>query len=430
MGLFNSGVGKRSRRYSQMMMANNGLARDEVLDTLGAGAKSASTSVKNAFTSGRQTMRDAYSGSRDLLNQGQTTATNYLTAGMNGALERSDQGYDQARQDLVGGRDASVAALTGPGGALSAVQGGYADALTALRSLYGQSGEQLQGAVDAWNPLLQQGQAGYTMYQNALGLNGQEGRDAALGAFQAGPGYEWQTQQAQAGAQRAANRTGSGATSGNAMDAVTRLSANLANQEYGNWTNQLQGFQGATERATTGRVGALNNLAQLYAQQGTQESELATNRGSQEAAIHGQVSNIHQTSGQNLAANSAAQGTAGAGIVQQGNTALATNATNYAQLLGNLRYQYGTDQTNLRTGYGTTMAGLQTGLAGAKASTIQNYWNAQNQALGVALQGSNQQGAETASWGQGLLSLGSNIMGLGVSGGGTLGGNFLSSLFK
>jgi hypothetical protein len=412
MGLFSSGVGKRSRRAAQAMSANSSAAYDATNKLIDQGTSRARRALSTANTAGAGYLRDAFNASRGYLTTGQTNSDALLRQGFTDALTRSDAGFDQARGDLIQGRDAAI----------GTTEQGYAEALQALQARYGQAGGQLQSAVDAYDPLLQQAQAGYTMYQNSLGLNGAEGRDAALGAFQAGPGYEWQVQQAAQAAQRAANRTGS-ASSGNALDAVTRLSSNLANQEFGSWQDRLQGFQGATERATAGRAGALTNLGKLYQDQAGAESGLITDRT-------GAIAGIHQTSGNNLAANSQAQGTAASGILTDQGKTMATNATNYAQLLSNLRTQYGQDRTNLRTSYGSSIAGLETGATGARVQNVNKLYDAFNQHLGIALQGGNAQGQETASWGKSLLSLGSNILGLGVSGGGTLGGNFLSSLFK
>lgn len=425
MGIFNSGVGKRSRRYAQAMMGNNQSQLDQVTGTINTGASRAGKALGNAYTAGRGYLGTAFNQATGTIQGGQQAATDYLNQGFGNALERSDAGFAQGRNDLVAGRDA---ALGNQNQALGNTAAGYAEAMQALQARYGQSAEQLQGAVNTWDPIMASATKGMTAYDNAMGLNGAEGNAAALQGFQAGPGYTWQQQQATQGAQRAANRTGS-ASSGNALDAVTRLSSNLANQEWGGHLDRLQGYQGLGTTAAAGRAGALTNLGGLYQQQAGAESGLITDRTAANNSIYNNMSTINQTSGQNLAQNSQQQGTAAAGIYTDQGKTLATNATNYAQLLANLQTQYGQDRTNLRTSYGSSIAGLETGKAGALATAQNNYWNGNNQALGVALQGSNQQGAETASWGQGLIGLAGQVAGLGVSGGGTVGGNFLSSLF-
>jgi hypothetical protein len=420
MGLFSSGVGKRSRRAAQAMSLNSDQAYMKTEDLLTKGTRDARKTLSGAYTAGTGYLSDAFKGSRGYLEGGQTASNQFLTQGFGDALARSDAGFDQSRNDLIGGRDA----------ALGTTQSGYAEALQALQARYGQAGTQLQGAVDSFDPLLQRGMAGLDQYSElingSLGVGGPEARQAAVDAFQAGPGYQWQVDQANQAAQRAANRVGS-SSGGNTMDAVARLSSNLANQEYGSWQDRLveqqTGYRGQAQNATAGRAAALTNLGGLYQQQAGQESGLITDRTNAMAGIH-------QTSGQNLAANSVAQGTAAAGIhTDQGKT-MATNATNYANALAGLRTQYGQDRTNLRTSYGTAVAGLQTGLAGARAENVNKLYDSYNQHLGIALQGGNAQGQETASWGKGLLSLGSSILGMGTGGGGTIGGSIFSSLFK
>lgn len=426
MGIFNSGVGKRSRRYAMAMMDNEGKRHDAVVDALTAGTNQAKSTLTSTYKAGRGYLSDAFKGSRATLQGGQTAAQDFLQAGLDGALGMNTQ----ARNDLIAGRDA---ALGNQNAALGSTTAGYAEALQALRDRYGQAATQGQAAVDAFDPLLQRGMEGLDRYSalinGSLGAGTPEEQAAAVAAFQAGPGYQWQVNQASQAAQRAANLTGS-ASSGNSLDAVTRLASNLANQEYGNWQDRLveqqTGYRGQAQTATAGRAAALTNLGALYQQQAGAESGLITDRTGALNSIYNNMSQINQTSGQNLADNS----NVGGSIITNANTAMATNATNYAQLLSNLQTQYGQDRTNLRSTYGSSVAGLQIGLAGGKATAANNYWNGVNQALGVALQGSNQQGAETASWGQGLIGLSGNIAGMGVSGGGTVGGNFLSSLFK
>lgn len=87
------------------------------------------------------------------------------------------------------------------------------------------------------------------MYMNALGLNGAQGNAAATGAFQAGPGYQWQRDQALDAGQRAASRFSPG---GNEIDSITRLGSNLANQEYGGWLTRLGGFMPQESQAVAG----------------------------------------------------------------------------------------------------------------------------------------------------------------------------------
>src|SRR5262249_30273196 len=92
------------------------------------------------------------------------------------------------------------------------------------------------------------------LYQDALGVNGTDAGAAARGAFQTSPGYEWARDQATDQALREANAKGI-SLGGNAVDAVTRLSSNLANQEWGKWLDRLQGFVSPELQATTSAAG-------------------------------------------------------------------------------------------------------------------------------------------------------------------------------
>jgi hypothetical protein len=275
--------------------------------------------------------------------------------------------------------------------------------------------------------------SGYDMYINSLGLGGAEGRAAAEAAFRAGPGYQWQVDQATRGAQRAANAVGSAPGGGNAMDAVTRLASNLANQEYGNWQQNLQGFQGAAERATGGRAAILQDLANLYQNQGNQTATLQTQQGRDLAGIQAQIAGAEQAAGSQLGALEQNRGTTNAGIVQQGNTALATNATNMAQLLANLQSQYGLNQTNLATQYGGARAGLATTITDALAAANNQRWGTTIQAGQQGMMAGQQAAANRMGAIMGGLQLGAQILGAGmglpVTGGGSVGGNMLSSLF-
>lgn len=124
--------------------------------------------------------------------------------------------------------------------------------------------------IAAFNPLGDLG-AKYggasNLYLDSLGVNGASGNARATGAFQTGPGYEFMRDEATNNALRKANATGIG-LGGNAVDAVTRLSSNLANQEYGNWQGRLAGFvpqeASAVGGAASGKAAGWNALSNLY----------------------------------------------------------------------------------------------------------------------------------------------------------------------
>lgn len=94
-----------------------------------------------------------------------------------------------------------------------------------------------------FDPSIATANAGANMYANGLGLNGAAGNAAATGAFQAGPGYQFQLDQGLQALTRAASAGGMLA-SGNTLAAGTEYGQGLANQEYGNWLGRLQPYVG------------------------------------------------------------------------------------------------------------------------------------------------------------------------------------------
>ena len=173
-----------------------------------------------------------------LTNKGFLPSANYLK-----------QYYNKSKYANLQGMNRSNALINkGMRRAADEVRGGYGQGIDTLNQMYGQGAQQMQTGVNAWQDYLADANRGYDMYQNALGLGGAQGRADAQAAFQAGPGYQWSVDQAAQQAQRAGNRTGQ-TFGGNTQSAIARQSQNLANQEWGNWVQNLQGFQGAAQRA-------------------------------------------------------------------------------------------------------------------------------------------------------------------------------------
>jgi hypothetical protein len=113
-----------------------------------------------------------------------------------------------------------------------------------------------------YDPWTSAGNNALSMYQNALGLNGASGNQAAQQAFQVSPGYDFQMGQGLQALDRSASAKGF-LGSGNAATAATQYGQGLANQEYGNWLQRLGTLQGEGLQAAqgqTGRQGALANI--------------------------------------------------------------------------------------------------------------------------------------------------------------------------
>lgn len=248
--------------------------------------------------------RNASIAQAGILQTGANQAYDWLDQGQNNALSSLAGGYNTARSDIQ--RDT--------GGALSALGTGYNGAMNSLQGAYGQ-------AQGYYAPLASTANRGYDLYADATGVNGADGNSRAQQAFQAGPGYQWQ--QSQAADQAARSAAGAGITaSGNTLAAINDRASQLANQEYGNWTNRLQGWQ---------------SLAPQLAQQ---QAGLATNYGNQSAAMqygYGQdQGNLISGQGRSLASLAQGYGTGQAGIYQGTAATKAGDAINVADQMGNI----------------------------------------------------------------------------------------------
>jgi hypothetical protein len=330
--------------------------------------------------------REGYDLAEDRLRSGYQRSDRYMKA------------YHNKFQDFTGEAMKRSNALLRKGMDVAGTQAsrGYGQGIETLRDQYGAAANQMQQGVGAWQDYLQQANRGYGMYQNALGLGGKEGRASAEAAFQAGPGYQYSVDQAASQAQRAANRTGQ-TYGGNTQAAIARQSQNLANQEWGGWVNQLQGFQGAAQAGTQGYAGQLNQLGGLYQQQGKDIANLQVGRGKDLASIYG--------AGYGGMANNTFSGW----------NSLAQGAT-----------QYGQDQASLSTNYGNSTAGTALGYMGDVANATNNYYNTVQQLGQNAFAGQQQQKANQQSMMMGGIQMGAQLLG-GMFGGG---GGFLGGLFK
>lgn len=107
-----------------------------------------------------------------------------------------------------------------------------------------------------FDPFLKTGTAANTMYGNALGLNGAEGNAAATGAFQAGPGYQFQMDQGLQALDRGAASRGM-LSSGNLIQAEQKYGSDLANQEYQNWLKNLMAGSTSGQQAAGSQAAIL-----------------------------------------------------------------------------------------------------------------------------------------------------------------------------
>jgi hypothetical protein len=387
--------------------------REEMLRQLQAAYPSAQQNLVQGRDTARDVYGQAYGGAENAIEAGRSSSVSALDRAREQALGYGQQGMDQTR-------------------------GNYAEALQRMQAGYGAAEGTLGQAAAGWDPLVQKGMQGYDMYSNSLGLGGAAGNEAARGAFQAGPGYQWQVEQATDAAQRAGNRVG-GLYGGNVIDATTRLGSNLANQEYGNWQKNLSGYQGAATQAVAGQTGARGALAGMQAQGGQAMAGLDT----QEAAALNQIlanqGNIEQTTGRSLSDVSGNAAKSVADLRAKYGDAVGTLEARTGSGLADLSLSQGTSQAKLAGDYASQIAGLagQYGgnmaqlTAGTAASVASAQAAANNTIIGAGTQGmlAGQQAANN-TWGaiMGGLGIGGNLLGAGLKSGSS--DSLIGQLFK
>lgn len=145
------------------------------------------------------------------------------------------------------------------------LQGGQTGALGALSTASGY-----------YKPLADKYGAATTLGLDALGVNGTAGNSRAVGAFQAGPGYQYAVDQSLDGINRKAAATGVLA-GGNTLAALSDRAGNMANQEYGSWVDRLNGYVSPEMAATTGMAGAEAAKAPVYTGTANSIANLGTN---------------------------------------------------------------------------------------------------------------------------------------------------------
>lgn len=147
---------------------------------------------------------------------------------------------------------------------LAALGEGY----DAARGEYGQMG----ASADLFRPYAETGGRAFDLLAGSYGVNGAGGNQAAVGAFQSSPGYQWGVDQATDAVARKAAAAGV-AGSGNTLAAISDRAGQMANQEYGNWRAGLRDI-GQTGFNATGSIAQLQSgmhkgLGDLFAAEGT-----------------------------------------------------------------------------------------------------------------------------------------------------------------
>jgi hypothetical protein len=127
-----------------------------------------------------------------------------------------------------------------------------------------------------FDPYAQAGQQGLDVYLGSLGIGSPEQRSAALNAFQTGPGYQFELDEANRAIERSAAARGN-LSSGNTLAALNDRAVGLANQEYGNWQNRLAGLGTMGLQATGQQAANLTGLGGLNYDTGQQKGQYGWN---------------------------------------------------------------------------------------------------------------------------------------------------------
>ena len=143
--------------------------------------------------------------------------------------------------------------------------------------------QEQQNAEKIQKPYVDAGNTAETQQTNLLGLNGQPAATKAMSTFQQSPGYQYQLQQGLSAIDNGAAANGS-LRSGNTLRAEEGLGSNLANQDFSNYYNRLQGLTSIGASAAT-------NTANQAVTTGAGIASTDTSAGNQLANIYGNAAN-------------------------------------------------------------------------------------------------------------------------------------------
>lgn len=242
-----------------------------------------------------------------MIQQGVTAGADALTSGANSAI------------DSLGTR--------GQGNALSALGSGYTQARGDLTAGYAGAQPALAKLGNQYDRMIQGGQAAFDRYLDATGANGAAGAARAQANFQAGPGYDFQRDQALEAIQRSAAARG-GLAGGNATRDLLATATSLADQSWGNY---VSGLGNAANAYSTGLAGQSQGLgAQIGASigQGQQLAQLGQASGRDQAGLYGAAANIQSGLGKGVAdlwSNATASTVANNNMLARGQTEASSN---------------------------------------------------------------------------------------------------------
>lgn len=325
--------------------------------------------IADATARGASAIQDGRSAAQSYYDQAHPAALTALADGYGEARNAYNGAYNAARTDLTNGAAQGRTDLqTGLNQQFGLIGRGRDAALSEVDRGYRAANGYLDTAARGYDPYVQAGGAATQLYSDSLGLNGADGNARAVSAFQAGPGYTWAVDQATDAAARKAASLGL-AASGNTLDAITRLSQNLANQEYGGWQTRLSGLSGQGLQATGAQAGVREQQANLASTTGTQRAGIVTDAAGRQASAAGTtaagMANIATTSGQQLAGLAQAYGTQMGGSYTQEGAARAALEDSYGRNSADLAYKAGTSLGSLYENEGRSLGTVGQNLASA-----------------------------------------------------------------
>jgi hypothetical protein len=145
------------------------------------------------------------------------------------------------------------------------------DANKKLKKTYGQ-------VSTLYQPYRDIGGAGFATEAGSYGIGGPGARQAAVDAFQASPGYQFQLGEGLRAVQNSAAAQGN-LGSGGTLRALMQYGQGLADQDYSNWQQGLSGLTqlgyGATQGTANARLGLGSQMASNLASQGAARTNAA-----------------------------------------------------------------------------------------------------------------------------------------------------------